>query len=137
MATENIRGTIRRMNSANAAVWIASGGRIRKDVRRVPIARIARCAAAPATAPQAVATMPYVGSEQHRAQDDPGRVQDRREGVEREPAIGDEDLAERERRREQDLREAVDPEKLDVEILGRGIEPADDEVRQQRRRRGR
>ena len=33
-------------------------GRIRKLVRSVPIARIPRCATAPTTAPQAVATIP-------------------------------------------------------------------------------
>ena len=58
MATENIRGIISRMNSAKAAVRIAKAGRIRNDVRVVPIARMARCAVAPATAPQAVATIP-------------------------------------------------------------------------------
>ncbi len=50
-----IRGTISRMNSRNAGVRKALAARIRNDVWRVPSARIPRCAAAPATAPQAVA----------------------------------------------------------------------------------
>ena len=57
-ATENMRGTMSRMNSAKAAVRAAKARRIRNEVRRVPTARIARWAAAPATAPHAVATIP-------------------------------------------------------------------------------
>ena len=55
-----IRGIIRRTNSPNAAVRTAKAGRTRNVVRRMPAARMPRWAAAPATAPQAVATIPYV-----------------------------------------------------------------------------
>ena len=58
MATENIRGNISRRNSPNAAVRTANPGLIRNEVLVVPMARIPRWATAPATAPQAVATIP-------------------------------------------------------------------------------
>ena len=58
-------------------------------------ARIARWAAAPATAPQADRDDPEPACEQHRPDDDPRRVEDRGEGIEHEPAVRDEDLAER------------------------------------------
>ena len=44
----------------------------------------------------------------------------------------DEDLAERDRRREHDLGEAVDPQELDVQVLGRRVEPFGDDARQPR-----
>ena len=53
-----IRGIISRMNSRKAAVRTWSIGRMRNDVRAMPISRMPRCATAPATAPQAVATIP-------------------------------------------------------------------------------
>ncbi len=121
------------MNSAKAAVRIAKAGRIRNDVRVVPIARMTRCAVAPATAPQAVDDDPEAVREQDREHDDPGRVEDRRERVEQESPVGDEDLAERDRRREHDLGQAVDPQELDVQVLGRRIEALADDAGQPRR----
>ena len=56
---------------------------------------------------------------------DPGRIQDRRQGVEGEPPVGHQDLAERERGREQDLGQAVDLEQLHVQLPGGSIEACD------------
>ena len=105
-----IRGIMSRMNSRKAAVRIWSIGRIRKDVRAMPSIRMPRCASGAGDRAPGRRDDPVRAGEQHRADDDPGRVQDRGERVEHEPAVGDEDLAERDRRGEQDLREAVDPE---------------------------
>ena len=75
---------------------------------------------------------PEAAREQDREHDDPGRVEDRRERVEQESPVGDEDLAERDRRREHDLRQAVDPQELDVQVLGRRIEALADDAGQPR-----
>ena len=53
-----MRGIMSRMNSRNAGVPMPKAGRTRNDVRKVPASRIPRWAAAPPTAPQAVATIP-------------------------------------------------------------------------------
>jgi hypothetical protein len=58
IGTEAIRGSISRKNSRNGRVPNADPNPIRNDVRVVPNARIARWARAPATAPQAEATIP-------------------------------------------------------------------------------
>ena len=120
------------MNSRKAAVRIAKAGRIRNDVRVVPIARMTRCAVAPGDGAPGRCHDPEAVREQDREHDDPGRVQDRRERVEQEPPVGDEDLAERDRRREHDLRQAVDPQELDVQVLGRRIEALADDAGQPR-----
>ena len=75
---------------------------------------------------------PEASGEQDRADDDPRRVEDRRERIEQEPPVRDEDLAKRDRRREHHLRETVDAQELDVQILGRRIEPFGDDARQPR-----
>src|SRR4029078_3139608 len=58
--------------------------------------------------------------EAFRSEDGPGHdprgVQDRRQRIEEEAAVGDEDLADTDRRREQDLGEAVDPQQIDIEV---------------------
>ena len=56
------------MNSLKAVVRTANAGRMRNEVRLVPIARIARCAAAPATAPHGRRRDPEPAGEQDRAQ---------------------------------------------------------------------
>ena len=84
--------------------------------------------------PTAVATIPNRLGEQDRPDDDPGRVEDRGERIEQEPAVGDEDLAERERGGEEDLGEAVDPQQLDVERPGSTGRSRADDVGQPRRR---
>ena len=53
--------------------------------------------------------------------------------VEHEPAVGDEDLTERERGREELLGEAVDPQQLDVQLPCRRVGAGHDDVGQPRR----
>ena len=128
-----IRGIISRRNSRNAAVRDSNIGRIRKLVRNVPATRMPRWASAPATAPHAVATTPKRAENSTVPRTIPVGVQDRGQRVEDEATVRDEDLAERDRRREEDLGEAVDPDQLHVEFAGRGIEIAPDVVAQPRR----
>ena len=54
-------------------------------------------------------------AERERPDDDPGAVEDRRQGVPEVAQIGEQDLAERQRRREEDLRHQHDPEEVEVE----------------------
>ena len=81
------------------------------------------------TAPTAAAKIPSCVVEQHRAGDDADVVEDRREGVEQEPPLGDEDLAERDRGREQDRREQHQPEQVEVEGLRLRVEAGGDDAR--------
>ena len=107
-----------------AAVRIANPGPIRPDrqVRRRARDRTpGRC------------HDPEAAGEQDGEDDDPARVEDRREGVEEELAVRNEHLAERDRCREQDLGEAVDAQQLDVQVLGRRVEAVTDDARQPRR----
>ena len=76
---------------------------------------------------------PHRVVEQHGPGDDAPVVQDRREGVEEEPPLGDEHLAQGDRGREQDRREQHDPEQLDVQRLLLRVEAWDDQGRARRR----
>ena len=77
---------------------------------------------------------PVATREQHGRHDDPGRIQDRRQRIEHEPSVGDEHLAERDRRREHDLRDAVDPHHVDGQLARGGVEAGPDPVGQPGRR---
>ena len=127
IGTDAIRGNIRRKNSRNAAVLTGATGRIRNEVRCVPMNRIPRCATAPATAPQAVAMIPKRAAKSTVPRMIPA-VYRTGAGVEQEPSVGDEDLAEGHRGREQDLGEGVDPDQLDVQLAGLRVEPATDDL---------
>ena len=76
---------------------------------------------------------PEPAGEQDGRDDDAGRVQDRGERVEDEAPVGDEDLAERDRRGEHDLGDAVDPHHLDGQLAGGRVEAAPDLLGQPRR----
>ena len=103
--------------SAGAAVATAG-----TSCGEMPMSRMPRCIDAPRTAPTAGAKMP-IRSTRHRPDDDAEVVEQRRRPVEEEPPLGDEHLAERHRAGEQHLREAHDPEQLDVEARGSGSKP--------------
>ena len=62
-------------------------------------------------------------AEQDGSDHDPAGVQDRCEGIEQEPLVGDEHLADRDRGGEQDGRHAHQPEEIDVQGTGRRVEP--------------
>ena len=65
--------------------------------------------------------------EQDGAGHDPDVVEDRREGVEQEPPLGDEDLAQGDRRGEQDRRDQHQPEQLEVQGLRLRVEARRDD----------
>ncbi len=73
---------------------------------------------------------PEPTGEQDGRHDDPARIAERRDGVEHEAAMGDEDLTEGHGCREHDLGEAVDPQQLDIEVPGRWIEVLADDAAQ-------
>ena len=70
---------------------------------------------------------------EHGPGDDAGRVQDWCQRVEQEAPVGDQHLTDDDRAREQQLGHAVDPRELDVQLLGRRVEPAADLRREPRR----
>ena len=72
-------------------------------------------------------------AEDQRAERETRVVEDRRKAVVQEAAIGNEHLAEHQRRREDDRRHRHDPEQLDVELPLRGPEPARHDRDRQRR----
>ena len=119
-----MRGTISRRNSAKAAVRTANPGRIRKQVRSVPMRPDAEVGDGAGDRAPGRRHDPVAAGEQDRRHDDAGRVQDRRERIEHEPPVRDEDLAERDRRREHDLRDAVDPHQLDGQLARGRVEAA-------------
>ena len=107
-------------------------GRIRNDVRDRPDRPDRQVRRRAADRAPGRCHDPEASGEQDRPHDDARRVEDRRERIEQEPPVRDEDLAERDRRREHHLRETVDAQELDVQILGRRIEPFGDDARQPR-----
>src|SRR5260221_584045 len=134
----------------SAALWLAYTARDRGKARRAwggGGAKRGRTRAAPSTsagpkpppgagegargpgrAPPRRSTDAQPARQEDRPGDDPAGVQDRRERVEKEPAVGDEDLAEDERRREEQLGEARQPEEPDVLASGRRIEVRRDDL---------
>ena len=85
------------------------------------------------TAPTAAARMPIDSWSRSVPAGDPDVVQDRREGVGQEPPLGDEDLAQRDRGREQDRGEEHQPEQVEVaRLLGRVEARGDDRDRRRR-----
>ena len=125
-------GSSSRKNSRIAAVRRCSRGHGRKVVRVMPTSRMPTCIKAPRTAPTAGAKMPICVDQQHRPDDDPEVVQQRCRPVEEEAPLGDQDLAQGHRSREQDLGEAHDPEEVDVQRPRGGIESGHHEVRGER-----
>ena len=93
---------------------VAAGTGSRTVERVMPTTRIPRWSDAPMTAPTAAAVIPIRSWSSTVPGHDPDVVEDRREGVEQEPPLGDEDLAQRDRRREQDRREQHEPEQVEV-----------------------
>ncbi len=118
------------MNSRKAAVRKRNPGRGRKLVPRTPSVRTPRWRIAPTDGAPCRRDDPEAFRAEDRPDDDPGRVEDRRQRVEQETSVGDEDLAKTDRRREQDLRQTVDPQEVDVEVARGLVEACADRRRQ-------
>ena len=109
-------GSSRRKNSRIAAVRRCRRGHGRNVVREMPIEPDAEVHRRPEDRADRRREDADLVDQQHRPDDDPEVVEQRRRAVEEESPLGDEDLAERHRAREQHLGEAHDPEQLDVEL---------------------